>query len=230
MNTPFTLKFTSASTFTLETEDKLFNGEKSYVFNERIEGQYYDFVIESREGFLPSEYINERFVFIINSFSHLVNKYRWNTTFSIDHSSGIIEIGTNGTNTVLFRSQSNDSSKVTLTHTPNSSSDNSLVFNGCDYVTFKHMKIRAVGAQYATPVRFNSSAYNNALRNCIIEGASTNSSSSNMAVIYSSGGSNNTEISHCIINNGSQGLYFSSSSNINIEYNQFNNQYYYKRS
>ena len=136
--------------------------------------------------------------------------------------------GVSATNNVLFQSQSGDSTAVTITYAPISSNNYTVRLNGCDYVTFKKMKIIATGTTYATVLRIESGSVYITIDRCLIYGANTTSASTNLADIYCSGASvNNNSFTQNKITDGSYAIYFSgSSANINISLNTFTNQYY----
>jgi parallel beta-helix repeat protein len=146
----------------------------------------------------------------------------YNEEVSINSISGV-----SSANTVTFQSQTSDSTDVTLTYTPNTVSSSTLKFNGCDYVIFKKMTIKAVGSQYATVIRLQNSSHNNSIEYCIVEGSNTNNTGTDLSVIYSSSSCNNFKLAHSRISNGSYGLYFNSGSSLLIENNAFVNQYYH---
>ena len=68
--------------------------------------------------------------------------------------------GASATNTITFQSESGDSTAVILTYTPAVSYNYTVRYNGCDYVTFSTMTIRAIGATYSTVIDILSSATN----------------------------------------------------------------------
>ncbi|MCB9232265.1 MAG: right-handed parallel beta-helix repeat-containing protein [Bacteroidia bacterium] len=135
--------------------------------------------------------------------------------------------GVSAFNTVTFQSQAGDSTAVILTYTPSSGSNYTVRFNGADYITFRQINIRSVGSSYATAVDLLNASTNITLENNILEGSTTTSSSTNFAVVYVIGASNdNLVIRNNVIKNGSQGIY--SSSNFEggiIQNNSFQNQY-----
>jgi len=137
--------------------------------------------------------------------------------------------GTSSNNTVTFKSQTDDSSKVSITYTASSSSANYTIrFNGCSYVNFSKIKIIGSGTTYGNVVKLEYGSTNIKIERCILQGSSTTSTSNSMSVIFCNGGNNsNTSILQNKITDGSFGIYLSSSStNITINLNNFTNQYY----
>ncbi|MBL4656961.1 MAG: hypothetical protein JKX73_03095, partial [Flavobacteriales bacterium] len=136
--------------------------------------------------------------------------------------------GTNTTNTVTFQSESGDSSLVTLTSTPSSGTNYTVRFNGCDYVSFRELTLRAIGSTYATVLAIQSSSINCSVKNCEVIGSTTTSTSTNLAVIYEGSGTNTGfDIYNNNVQNGSYGIYFSgTTSGIEIINNAVTNQYY----
>ncbi|MCX6352571.1 MAG: hypothetical protein NTX03_12050 [Bacteroidetes bacterium] len=95
--------------------------------------------------------------------------------------------GANATNTILFQSVSNDSSKVFITFNGNTAvaaSNYALNFNGCSYVTFKGISVQRVGTSAQTSsnvVQFTNNAKSNVFRNGMIV-ANRNAYASSIAV------------------------------------------------
>ena len=135
--------------------------------------------------------------------------------------------GVSADNTVTFRSESGDSTAVTWTFTPSSGANYTCQFNGCDHVHLEKMTMRAVGASYATVLRIQNSSQDNVISNCIIEGAPTTSSSTNLATIYEGSGTNiNNIFSNNIILDGCYGIYYDGGTGIIIQDNHLSDQYY----
>lgn len=148
--------------------------------------------------------------------------------------------GVSGTaNSVIFESESLDSSSVNLNFTPTSSNNNYVVFfNGADGITFRNLTLESsASSSWSTVVRLEGGNDNIILSNNRLIGRSTSSSSSNYYVIQktsSNGRLRNLRVINNNIINGSAGVYLygynGSSSEYaysNIEGNTFMNQGYY---
>ncbi len=136
--------------------------------------------------------------------------------------------GTSAINKVVFRSLSNDSTAVIITYTPTSTNNYTWRLNACDYITLEKMTIRALGSTYSTALRIENSSDNNLINSCILEGSTTTSTSSNLAVVFKNGttGNNNIFSSNMILK-GSTGIYyFGTATGISFSKNNFSNQYY----
>ena len=118
----------------------------------------------------------------------------------------LLEIaGASVTDSILFQSESGDSSDVTLTYDAQSAGENYLVkLTGTDYITFKSMSLITTDNTYGQIVVLNGSVNNlNILNNIIYTSNSANSS-----VIYSASGNvtNNILIKQNIIAEGGTGI------------------------
>ncbi|MCD6565844.1 MAG: right-handed parallel beta-helix repeat-containing protein, partial [Bacteroidales bacterium] len=114
--------------------------------------------------------------------------------------------GASVTDTIIFQSETGDSSDVTLTYDAQSSAEDYIVkLTGTDYITFKSMSLIATDNTWATIVVLNGSVNNlNILNNIIYTSNSANSS-----VILSADGNvtNNILIKQNIIGEGGTGIY-----------------------
>ena len=141
--------------------------------------------------------------------------------------------GASATNRVIFTAANHDSTSVTLQYAPTSSSNNwTLKFDGCEYITFKHMTIKTTGSSYGRVVQF-SGANHNRLENNIIMSQS-GATSGNFACIYNYNSLDEYNyIGHNRIVGGYYSLYMrgTSSSNLEkgnvVEYNEITDYYYY---
>lgn len=133
---------------------------------------------------------------------------------------------------VIFQAESGDSTSVTLTFNANSSNNYTVRLNGADYVTFQKMTLESTNTAYSRVVDLTNESNYISLKNNIIRGVSTTSTSDSRAVIYSSSGYLNEyfKLQHNQILNGSYGLYYLGNyahvSGTEIIGNQFINQYY----
>ena len=143
-------------------------------------------------------------------------------------------IGSSATNTVTFKSSTNNSADVILEYMLSSTSDAILMFDAAKYYTFSFMTFRtSPGSAAGRIVQFtNSSNYNNLLNNVIETEVSTSSS---YAGIYTSSSSNDNYniIANNHIKNGYYGIYWYGPSSSNraignvFENNTIENTYYY---
>lgn len=140
--------------------------------------------------------------------------------------------GLSGTNTITFQSESGDSSKVVLqkllTNSP-------LVdFVGASYISIRKMTLRAgSGSTRGMIVQMRNASNNITLSNNYISGISSNSTSSNDAIIYmGTTNENDITLENNEIVHGSYGLYARGTSTGSLEEdmlvqgNRFRNQYY----
>jgi len=134
--------------------------------------------------------------------------------------------GASSTNTIVFQSQNQDSSLVTLQYSPNYQDNFTIAFNGSKYITFKKMELIADGSSYATAIRFDNNSSNISFENCLISGSDKNNSSVNLSLIYSASSIQSLLIKNCKLSKGSYGIYLSTTSkNIVITQNTIIDQY-----
>lgn len=113
--------------------------------------------------------------------------------------------GVSPTDTILFQSESGDSTKVILTFNAVSSPEDYLVkLTGADYITFKRMTLAMANSSYSTVIRINGNVNNLNLLNNIISGDNDAYSS----LIYSGDGNitDNVLISNNYILEGGYGI------------------------
>ncbi len=122
--------------------------------------------------------------------------------------------GASSTNTVTFRSESEDSTAVRLTYNSTFSSRNYvLLLDGADHLRFADMTIESTNFSWGRNIVLDNGADSNRFEHNIIRGVVRSSSTTSIAVIYSnSTGSEDFNVFHNNrIENGSYGLYFSNS-------------------
>ena len=114
--------------------------------------------------------------------------------------------GASSTNTITFKSVSNDSSLVNLNFTSTNATNNYVVeLKGADYITFKKIKIKANSSTYARAVHvLEGSDYNNFTCNQILSSLS-GSNNVNTSGIYSE---NSLDDYNTFTNNYIQGGYY----------------------
>ena len=140
--------------------------------------------------------------------------------------------GSSSSNKIIFESNSGNAADVIIEYTASSYSSNYVInLNRASYITFKNVTISALGTNYATCVLINSGASNLNFTGDIFNGVSTTQSSSNFALIYSSGSTcNSLTFQNNTFSNGSEGIDVQSGSatyatGMDIENNTFSNVY-----
>ena len=114
---------------------------------------------------------------------------------------------------VIFQSESQDSSAVTIQHNATSSTDNYVIrHDGARYVEWHDVTIKAQGAAYSRNVEMINDCSELAFRHCHFMGRNVSSSSNQYAVIYSSGQNEGTVIENSLIEYGSYGMLHTQSS------------------
>ena len=142
-------------------------------------------------------------------------------------------LNASSTNRIIFTSNSNDSTKVTLTN--NSGASNYVVnISNASYITFKKMTIQATNSSNSTVIAYSGLPTSDSIANCRLYGYSSTSTATSNAVV--SGIFSTTPVNVTIYNNiikdGSYGIYWtgtgsSNTDQITVVNNQFTNQYYY---
>ncbi len=145
-------------------------------------------------------------------------------------------IGASADNTITFRSEAGDSTQAVLTHNASTSADNYVVrLDGANWVRFEQMTLQSAGnTSYERVIEILNGADNNVFSNNEIIGRDVSSSSTNYAIIYSSGATpnNNNSFLNNYIQQGNYGLYLESGNTSNsqtgtvISGNTFEHQYY----
>ena len=137
--------------------------------------------------------------------------------------------GSSASNTILFRSESEDSLLVKITYNGTSSNNYVVHLNGADYVGFEQLSIQNTHSYYGIAVYLNGAANYCSFENCILEGYNTSSSTTNHSVIYADNSNQNyLTLSQNIIRNGYYGLLFNGNNSVEllVENNIFQGQYY----
>ncbi len=150
--------------------------------------------------------------------------------------------GTSSTNTIVFKSATNNSANVTITSSTATSPTNfTIKLEGTSYISFRDLTIANTNATFSRVFSFNKNGATNTncsfveIRNCILNGLSTTSTADQYAVIFAPAGDNATDITivNNTINNGSYGIMFGGqniinrySPNIRIDSNTVNNAYW----
>ncbi|MEA3497329.1 MAG: T9SS type A sorting domain-containing protein [Bacteroidota bacterium] len=145
--------------------------------------------------------------------------------------------GISPTNTITFKSSTNDSNDVIITHSPTGYSDNfTLQLNNANYIKFENLTIRStVNNSYSNVISFRNNSQHNVFKNCVILGMKTSLAQSDQALIISDNNSSNSSntFQNNLFKQGSFGIYFqknatsiADSSNLIIN-NTFLEQYKY---
>ncbi|MCX6230258.1 MAG: GEVED domain-containing protein, partial [Bacteroidetes bacterium] len=125
--------------------------------------------------------------------------------------------GASASNTITFRSQSNDSTKVILQYAaPTSTNYYTLRLDSAKYVTFKGMTIKSTGVTYGRPVESLNTSTNNTISNCVLEMPVSTSSGFNGIYDYGTASCFNTYQYNRIVN-GYYGIYLYGSSTTSLK-------------
>ncbi|NJN77232.1 MAG: hypothetical protein HC803_01975 [Saprospiraceae bacterium] len=147
--------------------------------------------------------------------------------------------GTDTLTQLVFQSENQDSSLVSLQYNANFSNPHTLKLVGADWTTFQHITIQGLNTNYARTITLDSASTHITLQIMLLTGPSNVSNSSYRSIIYSYNTSTQDFSPHYlrVLNNrivsGSYGVhlrgYNTSNPNIGIEVsnNQFINQIYY---
>lgn len=133
---------------------------------------------------------------------------------------------------IVFQSEGNNSSLVTLTAASTSNTDGVVKFNGASYVTIKDITINQTNTTASAAVVINGAAVKDSLVSCIVTTAATTTSGT-YAISASTAGMNGTVLKGNVITGGYYGLYFygvsttSLNQNCVIEGNTISGSYYY---
>ncbi|NUM31917.1 MAG: right-handed parallel beta-helix repeat-containing protein [Bacteroidetes bacterium] len=145
--------------------------------------------------------------------------------------------GAENENSIIFQSQSKDSSKVILTYAPSYSNNWIVRIDSARGVTFRYMRFNSGGGSYNRIFVVYGDAQNINLHNCLLKGIYS-STSDYSALVYTNyeysdcPNFNNFKIYKNIFLYGSFGVYSygysynSRANNLNIYENKFENQYY----
>jgi len=127
--------------------------------------------------------------------------------------------GTSASNTIIFQSESGDSTDVVMQYAPSLSSVNyTLKIWNTDYVTFRNLTISTNGTNYATLVDLNGGSDYVTFNNDVFNGHSGGSSSTLRSVIYSNGGIDNFfTFRNNVVEDGTHGLYLQGNSSTDRE-------------
>ncbi|MBX7204069.1 MAG: right-handed parallel beta-helix repeat-containing protein [Bacteroidia bacterium] len=119
--------------------------------------------------------------------------------------------GTSAVNTITFESTTGNAADVILTYNSTVSTSNYVVrLNGADYVTLEDMTLTASNTTYGHVIEFTNGATNDSVYSCILNGIATTSTSTNYALVYSSGTRDHgSVVTGCTLNYGSYGVYWS---------------------
>ncbi len=145
-------------------------------------------------------------------------------------------INANATNSITFVSATGEQADVILTYASFQSNENYTVkIEGGDYFRFEYMTIENTGTTYGRVLDFLDKATNNTFTNCHIKSSNTTTTSTNMAVIWSSTDLDDfNTFSNNIIEGGSYGTYWYGAGTLSnqleqgtvFDNNLFLNQYY----
>ena len=142
--------------------------------------------------------------------------------------------GASNSTWVTFQSSTGDSTDVTIQRSAASSSNNTVGFNNGQYYKLKSLTLKALNSSYGRVIMFEGNTHHIKIENCILQGTTSSSTSSNVSIIYNTSSSSTHDIfiKNNKINNGSYGMYYQGKSNnsvknIFIENNVFSDFNYY---
>jgi hypothetical protein len=141
--------------------------------------------------------------------------------------------GASATNTIVFQSESLDSSLVTITHNSGSNNNYVIFLNSTEYFTFQHLTLEATNSQYNKVIDMNSDNHNiQILNNHLISQPSSSTGWQHIIGSETNGDNNNNfTIRNNWMEYGDIGVYFSASigqgdlDNV-VENNLITNQWY----
>jgi parallel beta-helix repeat protein len=141
-------------------------------------------------------------------------------------------IGAGAEHTITFRSESGDSTAVTLEFASTLSTANyTLQLNGADWLRFRQLTLRASGSSYTRVIDISNGAANNIFEQNEIHGRNISTTSNQYALVYASGSSGHqNQFLRNRLHFGSVGLQYSGTSTAAgigtiIQGNSFLNQY-----
>ena len=140
--------------------------------------------------------------------------------------------GSSAVNTVLFQSQSQDSTKVELSFSANVNSRHVIQLTGTDNITFRKMTISALNPSYSLVFFLGGGIERLNIKNCILNGSGSTGNEYNSSVVYSGNGSfAELLIENSLFTGGRSGIWMESpaagqSSGTQIINNRFTGQNY----
>lgn len=141
--------------------------------------------------------------------------------------------GASDVNRIIFESENQDSSEVTLQYDPNSTRNYVLYLKGTDFVTLQHLTFEASDdLTYGRLIQLGAAAENLVIQNCHLKGSGISNSSSNRAIIFGDDVScDSLLIQNNYFEHGSNGVYIEGVSTdyaqgIQVLNNQFDGAYY----
>ncbi len=127
--------------------------------------------------------------------------------------------GSSASNTIIFQSESGDSTDVVMQYAPSISTVNyTIKIWNTDYVTFRNITISTTGVYYTTLVDLNGGSDHVTFNNNVFKGKSGGSPSSLRSVIYSNSGIDNfLTFKNNVVEDGTYGLYLQGNSSVDHE-------------
>ena len=114
-------------------------------------------------------------------------------------------LGVDSMNTVIFQSETGDSTAAILAFSSSFNYGNTVYLNGCDWVTFHQLTIEMLGNSYPWVVYFGNNSFHNTLSSCVINAPANTYGysvySPNVIADY-------TTFSNNVFNNGGYGIYW----------------------
>ncbi|MBL4657722.1 MAG: hypothetical protein JKX73_06955, partial [Flavobacteriales bacterium] len=141
--------------------------------------------------------------------------------------------GVSSIDTIVFQSESGDSSLVTWTFAANITDKFTLKLDGASFITIQDLTLQGTNTSYAHTLEIVGTSTDNIIRNNRFIGVSTTSAATNLALVFSD---NDQDDNNLFLNNaftdGSYGLYLLGTSTVLLEVgtivsgNVFTNQSY----
>ena len=132
-----------------------------------------------------------------------------------------------GTSTIIFQSESGDSTDVILTYSADSTNHYTLMLDGADYIIFKELTLSSISEVNPRVIELNNGACYNKFTNCYITGAVQSGYYYYKQFVGASGQLNNyNELSGNLFQDGVSAIYLDYSNSIGnqIMKNKFINQ------
>lgn len=132
--------------------------------------------------------------------------------------------GSSSTNTITFQPQSG-AGTVSITLATTSSANYIFKITDAEYVTVKNLQLKTTGTSYGHVIEFGGAASYDTVRNCLLQGSTGSTSSTNRAIIFADNadGMISNGIIADTIQNGSYGIYWNAASSTTVNNHAFNN-------
>ncbi len=137
--------------------------------------------------------------------------------------------------TIIFQSQSGDSTSVILTYKADTLNNYTLKLSGSDRFVFKQITIQSEDATYGRVIEIGNGACNNLIKNCVITGVVSTDDNKNLSLIHFFEDNTYRDTSNIIkgnrLVNGSYGIYLMGNNSGNKEtFNTISGNYFINQS